>query len=67
MGGFLSELRTKVSQSLTAHKVLLESEVVILEGLKLDAVGEGEYTLCAFPLKMRDLDGSPCRAVLIQE
>lgn len=51
----------------SAHKVLLESEVVILEGLKLDAVGEGEYTLCAFPLKMRDLDGSPCRAVLIQE
>ncbi len=51
----------------SVHKILLGSETVILEGLDLDAVDEGEYTLCAFPLKMDGLDGSPCRAVLIRE
>lgn len=47
------------------HKVLLEREIVILEGLLLDKVPEGDYLLCALPLKLGGIDGSPCRAILI--
>lgn len=47
------------------HKILLDSEIVILEGLRLEAAWEGEYFLAAQPLKMKELDGSPVRAVLI--
>lgn len=46
------------------HKILLESEVIILEGLNLSEVSEGEYTLTALPLKINGVDGSPCRAIL---
>ncbi|MBQ8297311.1 MAG: cyclase family protein [Ruminococcus sp.] len=58
-----------VSNGKTAevHKILLESEIVILEGIVLDEVPEGEYQLAALPLRLEGADGSPCRAVLIDE
>ena len=33
--------------------------------LRADEVPEGEYFLCAAPLKLAGSDGSPCRALLI--
>lgn len=48
-----------------AHMILLGNGIAILEGLVLDGVPEGEYTLSALPLKFEDGDGSPIRAVLI--
>ena len=47
-----------------AHMTLLGNGIAILEGLVLDSVPEGEYTLCALPLKFHEGDGSPVRAVL---
>ena len=47
------------------HKILLAQEVVLLEGLRLAEVEEGDYFLCAAPLNIGGSDGSPCRAVLI--
>ena len=49
----------------SVHLILLDNSVLILEGIVLRDVPEGEYTLCALPLKLGGLDGSPCRAVLI--
>lgn len=49
------------------HLILLNKEVVILEGLVLDAVPEGEYLLSAAPLKLGGLDGAPVRAILMAE
>lgn len=46
------------------HKVLLDKEVVIIEGLRMKEVSDGRYFLSALPLKMDGLDGSPVRAVL---
>lgn len=46
------------------HKLLLSNEIVIIEGLRMEQVPEGEYFLSALPLKMRGLDGSPIRAIL---
>lgn len=48
------------------HKILLQNEIVILESLDLSQVREGEYQLIALPLKMKGLDGSPVRAVLVE-
>ena len=47
------------------HKTLLESGCLILEGVRLAQVPEGEYELRCLPLLVHDGDGGPCRAVLI--
>ena len=49
------------------HQTLLKAGVVILVGLDLSRVSPGYYTLSAMPLSLKGLDGSPCRAVLIQQ
>ena len=46
------------------HRILLNAEVAVLEGLDLTAVPEGEYELIALPVKWGGLDGAPVRAVL---
>lgn len=46
------------------HLILLGAEVVLLEGIVLDAVTEGKYFLSALPLNLGGCDGAPCRAVL---
>ena len=48
-----------------AHKVLLGGGVAVLEGLVLEGVPEGTYTLSALPLKIAKGEGSPVRAILI--
>lgn len=47
------------------HRTLLQRDVVIVEGLSLDAVPPGRYELCCLPLRLAGLDGAPARAVLI--
>jgi arylformamidase len=47
-----------------AHRGLLESDIIILEGIDLSGVKDGEYFLWALPLKIAHADGSPVRAVL---
>ena len=47
------------------HKILLENEVVLLEGIRLCDVREGEYFLFAAPLNIGIAEGAPCRAMLI--
>jgi len=49
------------------HRILLLNEMVILEGLCMEMVPVGEYYLSALPLRMKTLDGSPVRAVLISQ
>ncbi len=49
------------------HKNLLSAGTVILEGLDLSGVPDGEYILSALPLKIDGTDGSPVRAVLIAQ
>ena len=51
---------------MTVHKILLRAEIVLLEGIRLENVPEGKYMLFAQPLNLGGADGSPCRAVLLQ-
>lgn len=46
------------------HRALLETGVVILEGLNLSGVEPGVYELLCLPLPVAGADGAPCRAVL---
>ena len=50
-----------------AHKILLEKEIALLEGVVLNDVPEGRYFLNAAPLCLAGADGAPCRAYLIGE
>ncbi len=52
--------------TVSVHLELLKSEVVILEGIKLNEVKEGVYFLCSAPLLLAGSDGSPCRALLVE-
>lgn len=51
---------------LESHHRVHAHNMAILEGIVLDEVPEAHYTLCALPLKMKGLDASPVRAVLIR-
>lgn len=51
-------------RSRPTHEVLLEAEVVLLEGLDLRAVSAGRYDLACLPLKLIDCDGAPARVIL---
>lgn len=48
------------------HKVLFQGNIHIIEGLDLSLIKEGNYTLIALPLKIKNADGSPIRAILIE-
>lgn len=48
------------------HKILLGADMALIEGVWLDEVKPGDYFLCAQPLKLAGVEGSPCRAVLIE-
>lgn len=52
------------SKELEAHHVLYRGGVAILENLDLSAVEPGEYELIALPLRIKDGDSSPVRAIL---
>jgi arylformamidase len=47
------------------HRILLEKEIVLLEGIDLSEVQEGEYTLFCLPLLISGCEGSPARAILM--
>ena len=46
------------------HRELLSNGTLILENLNLDGVSDGNYILCALPLKLGGMEASPVRAVL---
>lgn len=50
---------------MAVHLVLLGAEVVLLEGIRLEAVPEGVYFLNCAPLNLTGADGAPCRALLM--
>ena len=50
---------------LAVHIILLDAEVVLLEGLNLSRVNPGRYFLSAAPLNLGGCEGAPCRAMLM--
>ncbi len=58
---------SKPTETMAVHKELLGSDVVLLEGIRLDKVEEGDYFLNTAPLNLKGLEGAPCRAILIKD
>ncbi len=50
---------------LHAHREIYARDLCILEGLVLDQVAPGSYWLIAPPLKLKGVDASPVRALLL--
>ncbi|VVA18256.1 PREDICTED: kynurenine formamidase [Prunus dulcis] len=50
----------------THHVFLERREVILLEGLKLDGVPAGIYSVHCLPLRLIGADGSPTRCILIK-
>ncbi len=48
------------------HKTLFANEVIIIEGLRLKDVAQGEYFMVAAPLKIEGTDASPARVLLFE-
>ncbi len=46
------------------HRYLLENQVIIVEGLNLSEVEEGDYEMSCLPIKLAGLDGAPARVIL---
>lgn len=46
------------------HIILLQSEVVVIEGLNLIDVPAGDYELICLPIKLQGLEGAPSRVIL---
>jgi arylformamidase len=54
-------------QGKETHEVLLNAGLVILEGLDLSGVSQGDYQMYCLPLKVGGVEGAPVRAILIKE
>jgi len=52
------------SKELEAHHAFARHDMATLEGIVLEGVEDGEYELIALPLRLRNADASPVRAVL---
>jgi len=48
------------------HHLLMDKGIIIIEGLCLGDVPEGEYFMIALPLKIKAADGAPARVVLLE-
>lgn len=57
---------TANDHDLSTHRVIAKHDMAILEGIVLDKIEDGVYTLSAFPLKIKGADAAPVRAVLIR-
>ena len=55
------------TDNIKTHQTLLKAGVILLEGIDLQGVPQGEYDLYCLPLKIAGLDGAPARAVLIRQ
>lgn len=49
------------------HRELARGGIAILENLNLSAIDDGEYDLCAFPVKLGGLEAAPCRAIILEQ
>lgn len=48
------------------HKTLFANDIIIIEGLRLKEIEQGEYFMVAAPLKLVGTDASPARVLLFE-
>lgn len=54
------------AKTFPVHHILFKKDFIIIENMaNLDEVGDEQFLLSCLPLKLKDADGSPVRAVAI--
>jgi arylformamidase len=56
----------ETAKELKSHHMVARHDLAILEGLVLDEVQEGLYTMVALPLRIENADAAPVRAILFK-
>jgi arylformamidase len=64
VGAEAMSIESSSDKSHPVHRLLLGNGIIIIEGLSLGGVKPGYYKLICLPLKIKDSDGAPARAVL---
>jgi arylformamidase len=54
------------ADTIVPHEILLGAGIIAVENLNLAGVEAGNYQLICLPLKLKDGDGSPVRAILVK-
>ena len=54
------------ADTIAPHDILLGAGVIAVENLNLNGIEAGQYQLICLPLKLKDGDGAPVRAVLMR-
>ncbi len=49
------------------HKNLFKADIVIIEGLRLKDINEGQYMMYALPIKIKGMDALPLSVILVEE
>lgn len=50
------------------HRTLALADIPVIENLNLNEIDDGhDYTLCAFPIRLDELEAAPCRAILLEQ
>ena len=50
------------------HRILALSDVTVIENLNLKGIKDGhDYTICALPIRLDDLEAAPCRVILLEQ
>jgi len=62
----VSESSPAYEYPMDQHVAYLSRDIYIIENLDIMGVPDGEYFLCAAPLKMKGAEASPVRAILIE-
>jgi len=57
IGGFKTD-------GVECHQIMLGAGIWVIEGLNLHDITPGKYELACLPMRLRDAEGSPCRAVI---
>jgi arylformamidase len=55
---------TAMDQCDKTHRILLQAGVILLEGINLNRIRQGRYTLYCLPVKIVGSEGAPARAIL---
>lgn len=53
------------NEPVKTHQILLDSGIVIVEGLDLSEVSDGRYNLYCLPINLAGVEGAPARAILV--
>jgi len=46
------------------HQIMLGAGIWVIEGLDLSAIAPGKYELACLPMRLRDAEGAPARAIV---